>query len=177
MFNKLKEALYRYRFRRWHKPTAAYPDWAKVKTVLLFFDSDSAQQNLPIRQLVKELRAEGKRVTAWGYINQKEIVPTTLPDFFVFGKGQVDFWEKPQQFEVLNHFIDKHYDILLDITANDSLPMRYLSMLAPADFRAGRQTDSKPYRNDLMITLPEDKDQVFLFDQLLHYLKQIKSVD
>ena len=116
MFNKLKEALYRYRFRRWHKPTAAYPDWAKVKTVLLFFDSDSAQQNLPIRQLVKELRAEGKRVTAWGYINQKEIVPTTLPDFFVFGKGQVDFWEKPQQFEVLNHFIDKHYDILLDIT-------------------------------------------------------------
>ena len=175
MFDKLKEKIYQFSLKKQHKSASAYPDWEKVKTVLLLFDSDDSQQNLPIKQLVKELSAEGKRVTAWGYTNQKDIIPTTLPNFFVFGKNQVNFWGKPHQFDVMDHFIDKHYDILLDLTLDNSLPMRYLSLLAPVDFRAGRQTDTEPYPNDLMIAIDQDKDAPFLFDQLIFYLKQIKA--
>ena len=58
---------------------------------------------------------------------------------------------------------------------NNIMPLRYLSLFADADFRVGMVTN-EPYENNFMVAVPDDqKNLVYLFDQLMLYLRKINA--
>lgn len=168
----IKEYIYKRKYKKHHHPATHFPSWEKVQSILILFDSDITEKNLQIKQLQKELQKEGKTVTAWGYLHQSKIQTSILPQFRIVGKGDVNIFGIPSQ-AVLNDLYAQHFDMIINLSQDSPLPIRYLSLLAHAGFRAG----AAPSDADLQIMLTTDTDVTVLFDQIMYYIKNIKTND
>ncbi len=51
-----------------------YIEFDSIKSVLLLFEADSEEQNLLIKNCIATLNVHGKKVSAWGYLAQKELL-------------------------------------------------------------------------------------------------------
>lgn len=171
----LKEYIFNYRLKRHLKGNTLFPKLHRVRTVLLLFESDIMEKNLRIKQLQKELSAQGKEVTAWGYVDRKDGQTAILPAYRVLCRKDINLIGCPKT-ECLNQLRKQHFDLVIDLSLRSVLPLRYLLMEARTDFRAGRQTE-EPYLSDLMITLQEKNDETYLLQQIMHYLNNIQTTD
>lgn len=170
--SKLKEFIYRQVQKR-HPHAARYQSYRSAKRILLLFESEPIERNLQIKALIKQMQEDGKEVVAWGYVNKKQPESAVLRDYRVLAQQDFNIWGLPKEYE-RQDLTREHYDMLIDLNVNNLLPLRYLNLYANVDFRAGRQTD-EPYLNDFMIDIKAEKNPAFLFDQIIHYLKQIES--
>ena len=171
----ISEYIFNYYYRKHHKKATAFPAWDKVNTVLLLFESDLTEKNLQVKQLVKELQQQGKDVTAWGYVDNKNTISAILRDYRILSRHDTNLFNKPKEAH-LKDLRRMHFDLVIDLSLNSLLTLRYLLLFADADFKAGRQTE-EPYLADFMVITGDNDDPAFLFDQIIFYLKNIKSSD
>lgn len=173
MFEKLQEMIWRFVQKR--KPrVATYHSYKTAHRILLLFESDRLERNIQIKTLIKELQADGKEVTAWGFVQEKKMAESAvLRDYRVLARQDFNKFFYPQDNEVQD-LQREHFDLLIDLNVKNLLPLRYLNLLTNVDFRAGRQTEM-PYLNDFMLAVGDDTDPAYLFDQLIHYLKNVES--
>ena len=114
--------------------------------------------------------------TAWGFVDKKQITSAILRDYRVLGTQDIDFLGKPKEHELKDLGME-HFDLLINLDVNRIMPIRYLSLYANADFRVGMVTD-EPYENDFMVAVPEEeRNLVYLFDQLMLYLRKINAAN
>ena len=172
---KISERIFNYYRRKQHVSQHTFPKWDKVQSVLLLFESDLTEKNLQIKQLVKELQQEGKDVTAWGYVDSKNAISAILRDYRILSRRDTNLFNKPKDAH-LKDLKRMHFDLVIDLSLHDVLPIRYLMLYADADFKTGRQTD-EPYLSDFMVMVGDNDNPAFLYDQVLYYLKNIKSND
>lgn len=149
---------------------------AKVKHVLVLFESDDEERNTQILQLLKELRTAGKTVAAWGYTPKKKAINSRTIAWRMVSREDIGWFQRLKK-DVRTELQNQHYDLLIDLCLTPTLPTRYMALLADADFKTGRHTTGTNYIHDFMIDLPAEKDAAFLFDQILYYLNCIKSND
>ena len=171
----LRQTIFNWYRKRAPRHQATFPRLDRVQTVLLLFESDLTEKNLQVKQLAKELAKEGREVTAWGYVDMKRSQSAILRNYRVLSRSDINLFHKPKSTH-LDDLKGQHFDLLIDLSLHQVLPLRYLALYANADFRAGAQTQ-EPYLSDFMLALPPDKDQVYLFDQIMYYLKNIQSND
>lgn len=170
----LRERMFRYAQKKKGQQQAFFPSYPNIKKVFILFESDLLERNSQIKQLVKELQADGKTVTAWGYVDKKQVTSAILRDYRVLGRQDIDFFYKPKEHE-LKDLNMEHFDLLINLNVNNIMPLRYLSLYANADFRVGMVTD-EPYENDFMVALPDDqRNLVYLYDQIMVYLHKINA--
>jgi hypothetical protein len=191
MFEKINNFIFRFRARKYLSTTERerrFVSYAKAKTVLILFESDYSEKNQPIRRMILSLQQDGKKVSAWGFIDKKEITTSILPDFRVLHHQQTDFFHKPV-ISYINELSELEFDLLIDLSLKPILPLQYLAMYANAYCKAGiRQNDLPIY--DFMLDLeskksiPEDLetnetiiDENYLFEQIIFYLKSIQTND
>ena len=167
----IKEIIFKQVQKR-HPRQPHYQSYKSAKKILILFESDLLERNVQIKALIRQLQDDGKEVTAWGYVAKKQIESGVLRDYRVLGLNDFNFWGVPQEYERQDIARD-HYDLLINLNVNNLLAIRYLSLYADADFRAGQETE-EPYLNDFMINTMGDNNPAFLFDQIIHYLKQVE---
>lgn len=170
----MRERAFR-RVQRKNPPSqVVFPSYADIKKVFILFESDMLERNSQIKQLVRELQADGKTVTAWGYVDKKQVNSAILRDYRILGKQDVSMMGKPKDYE-LQDLRSEHFDLLISLNVNNIMPLRYLNLFADADFRVGMVT-SEPYENNFMVAVPDgQKNLVYLFDQLMLYLRKINA--
>ena len=170
----LRERAFR-RAQKGNPPSqAVFPSYANIRKVFVLFESDVLERNTQIKQLVRELQADGKTVTAWGYVDKKQVTSAILRDYRILGRQDVNLMGKPKSYE-LQDLRSEHFDLLISLNMNNIMPLRYLSLYADADFRVGMVTN-EPYENNFMVAVPDDqKNLVYLFDQLMLYLRKINA--
>ncbi len=169
---KIKEYIFS-RIQKYNPRTPRYQSYATARSIFLLFESDTAERNLQIKTLVKQLKEDGKEVTAWGYVDKKQAESAVLRDYRILSQFDYDFWGLPKK-EIRQELKVKRYDLLIDLNMSGCLPLKYLSLYAEADFRTGIES-SEPYLNDLMINIKEENNPAFLFDQIIHYLNTIQT--
>lgn len=178
-----------------------FVDYDHAKTVLLFFESDYVEKNRFIHKAIEQLKADGKKVYAWGLLENKNTSSAILPYFKILDKGQIDFFGSPQK-SFIKELTENEYDLLIDLTLEEKLPMKYLKMYANASLKAGI-SDSMNDVMDFIIHIPVEEnqeiiqtqstdekerlnisdernflyDQQFIFEQIIFYLKKIQSND
>lgn len=172
---KLSEYIFNHHRRKHKRQVHAFPEWSKVKHILLLFESDLTEKNLHIKQLIKELQQQGKEVTAWGYVDSKTALSGILRDYRILAHRDTNLFDKPKEIH-LKDLTRRHFDVVIDLTLKDILPLKYLMLYAEADFKAGRQPE-EPYLADFMVMNVNNEDPAFLFDQIIYYLKHIQSSD
>ncbi len=172
MFDKLKDWTLRRAIRKQAPRQVLFQNYQDIKTVLIVYESDVTEQNAIIKRLRDDLIKDGKDVALLGYADKKEIVSLVLPKSRIIGKKNLSFFDKPSE-EVIQYMQQSHYDLLLDLTMRPCRPLHYLALYARADFKAG--LDMTKGILDFMISTSEQNSPVFLFEQIIRYLKMINS--
>lgn len=172
IIENIKELIFKQVQKR-HPHTPRYQSYRSAQRILILFESDLLERNMQIKALIRQLKDDGKDVTAWGYVAKKKVESAVLRDYRVLGMEDFTYWGLPKDYERAD-IARERFDILLDLNTNDLLPLRYLSVYAQADFKAGVERE-EPYLSDFMINTQGDNNPAFLFDQILHYIKQVET--
>ncbi|HPT42570.1 MAG TPA: hypothetical protein PLH52_01870 [Paludibacteraceae bacterium] len=178
-----------------------FVNYENANTVLLLFESDYIEKNRYIRKVIEQLAADGKKVTAWGYLYNKKATTANLPSFKIMDKSTVDWFECPKD-QLLKELREETYDLLIDLTLTDHLPLQYICLYANAAFKTGmsRNIDNildfkinipLPENTETVSETTEDNksdfedlnesmfhtDQQFLYELIIFYLKNIQTTD
>ncbi|NLO71546.1 MAG: hypothetical protein GX102_11535 [Porphyromonadaceae bacterium] len=175
-------------------------DYKSAKTILLLFESDYIEKNRFIRRIIDELNQDGKKVVAWGFLDKKITSTAILPTFRILDRSTIDWFECPKEY-CLRELAEVEFDLLIDLTLKDILPLQYVCLYAKAGTKAG-MSRSMDDIIDFKIIIPEPDpdelttgndenhiefkdlnetlfhtDQQFLYEQILHYIKNIQTSD
>ncbi len=125
-------------------------------------------------KFIKYLQEKNIKVNSLGFVNSKEVLNfyETSSDVDFFSKNNLNWYGKPNNPNT-NEFIEKEFDVLIDLSLVDDFPLQYIVALSKAKFKVGRYTTDEGYY-DFMINVEEKKEIDFLIDQIKHYLTMIK---
>lgn len=180
---KLKQYIFDYLRKKQPARYPRFPHLDQPLKILLIYESDPLERNDNIKSIRQELLKRQMDVTMWGYLERKEIVSLVLPQSRILGLGDYNLLGKPRDY-VVRDLTAEHYDLLIDLTTRQLLPLRYLAMLAEADFKVGMNLGEGVH--DMLISLPDftpeqgelaEIESSWLFDQMMGYLTTIKSLD
>lgn len=161
-----------------------FPHMDKPLKVLVIYESDLLERNDAIKSIRQDLLRRQMDTTLWGYVQKKEITTMVLPKSRIVGLQEYSFlFGQPQQ-NIVRDLQSEHYDLLLDLTTRPCLALRYLALLANADFKAGLNLGEGVH--DMLISLPDftpeqgkeaSIEATWLYNRIMHYLTTIKSND
>jgi len=190
MFKRLNKYLFQKRAQKYLSSSLRerrFVSYAKAKTVLLLFESDFSEKNLSIRRMINQLQQDGKKVSAWGFVNKKEVASSILPDFRILHHKQTDIFQKPL-ISFINELDNMEFDLLIDLSLKPLIALEYLAMYANASCKAGAKKTELPILDFVIdlenIKTPENSesneiliDETYLFEQIIFYLKRIQTND
>jgi len=191
MFKKLDNYLFRKRAQKYMLETVRnrrFVTYEKAKSVLLLFESDFSEKNANIRKMIFQMQQDGKKVTAWGFIDKKEVTTAILPDFRILHHKQTDFFQKPL-ISYVNELEGQEFDMLIDLSIKQLLPLQYIVLYVRTSFKIGIHKSNIPLYDFLLdvesLTVPIEGtefmetpvDENYLYDQIIFYLKSIQTTD
>jgi len=146
-----------------------------AKSIGILYDATSEQQIRIIKPFVAYFFDLKKDIKALGYVNSKELsychTPKLQYDFFY--QKDLNWYYKPQNY-IIDNFIKKEYDILINLCDSNTIPIKYLVASSIAHFKIGiHEEDYEIY--DLMISLKEDKSMEKLMNEIKHYINLINT--
>jgi hypothetical protein len=84
-------------------------------------------------------------------------------------------WRFQPQKPFVKEFINTEYDILIDLSLNDHLPLLYCAALSKAGLKVGRFQEDHQLYYDLMIHAAPDETIDSFASQVIHYLSRINN--
>lgn len=130
-----------------------------------------------VKKYVKFLREqEGiKKIMALGFVDQKELPDNykSKLEFDFFTRKDLSRFYRPVGITTKN-FIGEEYDILIDLTNKQVIPLRYILNYSKAKFKVGYYSEENEQFYDLMINMKK-YNMVDFIDQVNHYLKIINT--
>ena len=146
-----------------------------AKSIGILYDASSEEQINLVRPFVSFFFDLKKDVKALGFVNAKELsychVPKLQYDFFY--KKDLNWYYKPQNY-IIDNFIKKEHDILINLTDSSVIPIKYLVASSLAHFKIGIYEENYQIY-DLMISLTDDRSQQKLMDEIKHYINLINN--
>jgi hypothetical protein len=146
-------------------------DFKKVRNIGVLFLLEEEVKFKQLDRLVKNLANQGKDVKMIGMFTGK-----ILPNFFyqklkidIFTKKDISFLGFPKG-EKVNEFIEQPFDILLDFTEDDILPMDFILGMSKAGFKAGRYRNEMVKVLDFMIKKPDDMGFDAFINSMVDYI-------
>ncbi|MDD4923190.1 MAG: hypothetical protein PHS30_12055 [Bacteroidales bacterium] len=149
-----------------------FREYKDIHRVVLFFNMEDMAV---VNAFANGLMADGKQVIAYSYDNNadKASLPA-LPDMYrILTKKQLDFFSFPKK-DVISTFSGLSVDTLIDLTVRPSLVLKYLFLNSSADFRVGFNRDNGQLY-DLLIERNQEQDFSFFTNQMLFYMKSLRS--
>lgn len=110
-----------------------------------------------IKNLVKDLAHDSKKITVLGYVNSKNLIDSYLyrKGFDFFSKNDLNWYFKPVN-QVVEQFIQERFDLLINLSLDDHYPIRYITSVSSASFKAGMYTPDDRCL-DLMIDIEKER--------------------
>ncbi len=155
MLENLKQWVLERAIRKQKPRQPRLRNYDSMRNVLVLYKEQEGRRGT-IERLKKQLIADGKEVTFFGFSEQTE----------------VNFLEKPSKV-VITDLQKVHYDLLIDLALEPCRPMHYLALYASADCKAGLELTHGIL--DFMIAVSRQITPDFLFEQILRYLKIINA--
>lgn len=156
---------------RLNKRVKKHVDFKKVRTIGVLFLLEDEAKFKQLDLLAKKLSSAGKDVKMVGLFMDR-----IVPNFF-FQKLKIDLLTKKEinllgfpKGEKIREFIEQPFDILLDFTEYEILPMDYILGLSKAGLKAGRYRGEMVKVLDFMIKKPDDMDFDAFINSMVDYI-------
>ena len=185
MKQQISRLIFNLKTKKYAKRQKKFMNYSDIHNVLLLFESSLNEKNPYINSIAKQLEKDGKRVTLCGFLDKKISGQVVLPDSYIIDRSKTNFFSEPKK-EFIAPLLDKKFDIVLDLTLNETLPLQYVLVYANAPFKVGRKITNCSLL-DFMIDLKTNEtiDNIgssqyfsqisYLLEQIIFYLKSIKS--
>ena len=158
-----------------NKRTKSVCNLDDAKSIGILYDATSEKQIKMIEPFVKYFFDLKKDVKALGYVNAKQLsychIPKLQYDFFY--QKDLNWYYKPQNY-IINNFIKKEYDILINLCDSSVIPVKYLVASSLAHFKIGIHEEGYEIY-DLMMSLKKDKTIEKLINEIKHYINLINK--
>lgn len=169
-----RDKVFNYHLSRHQRKEAAFPHYDTIRSVMILYESDWMEKNPEVREIRDLLLTSDKDVVTWGYINKKEVGTAILPQSRIMGQTSTTLFGTLTE-DTLTDLQKRHYDLLIDLTQHYCRPLHYAAMHVRADFKTGRHIVDGIHH--FMLDAAEEATPKFLFEQIVFYLKNIKSND
>ena len=146
-----------------------------AQSIGILYDATSEEQIKMIKPFVSYFFDLKKDVKALGYVNSKQLsfhhTPKLQYDFFY--QKDLNWYYKPQNY-IIDNFVKKEYDILINLCDSSIIPIKYLVASSIAHFKIGIHEENYEIY-DLMISLKDDKSMEKLMHEIKHYINLINK--
>ena len=146
-----------------------------AQSIGILYDATSEEQIKIIKPFVSYFFDLKKDVKALGYVNSKQLsfhhTPKLQYDFFY--QKDLNWYYKPQNY-IIDNFVKKEYDILINLCDSSIIPIKYLVASSIAHFKIGVHEENYEIY-DLMISLKDDKSMEKLMHEIKHYINLINK--
>ena len=145
------------------------------KVGIVYLCRDEADHNY-VRNYVKRIKEEHgiSKIMALGYVDDKDI-PSYLSarlNFDQFCQKDLDWFRKPSGNTVEN-FIAEEYEVLIDLTLEDVLPIQHVVARSNARFKVGRFSNGNRRYLDMLIDMAGSQSLPQLISQVDRYLLMV----
>jgi hypothetical protein len=147
---------------------------ARTVALLYYLPDEATYKTMEL--ILSKLNDLNLKVRVVAYTNQKfnphYFIPKISQD--VLTAKDVNWRLQPQK-PFVKEFIETEYDILIDLSLEDHLPLLYCAALSKAGLKVGRFQEDHELFYDLMIHAgPEETIDSFA-TQVIHYLSRINN--
>lgn len=146
-----------------------------AQSIGILYDATSEEQIKMVKPFVSYFFDLKKDVKALGYVNSKQLsfhhTPKLQYDFFY--QKDLNWYYKPQNY-IIDNFVKKEYDILINLCDSSIIPIKYLVASSIAHFKIGIHEENYEIY-DLMISLKDDKSMQKLMHEIKHYINLINK--
>jgi hypothetical protein len=148
----------------------------EAKKIGVLYTLDDVPEYETVSEFVSLLQRDHKEVKALGFVKNKNLVSRFLPklSYDFFSSKDINWFFKPLHSRVKD-FIEKEFDILIDLSMKDSLPLKFISALSMAHCRVGRFSEANRVCYDIMIDLNKPLSLNEYILQIIHYLTVINN--
>lgn len=142
----------------------------EAHTILVFYNLKDQED---IEPGLETLRMMHKKVLACVYV--PNVLPAEVPEFYtpVFAMKDINFLGFPSE-SVAKQVESIKADILIDLTRRGNHVMKYLMLRNQSPFKVGLKQNDQDYY-DLAIAVTDRDDIMYLFGQIIFYLKTIRT--
>ncbi len=145
-------------------------------SAFILYNCDQESREKRVRQLARELKEEGLKVTTLGYFSKSgknQEKPLDELDYYYFDKKDLNYLG---QFNKVQHkkLIAQPFGVMIDLNLKEDFPLQYIASLSKARFKVGGDNRYSQQVYDMSIS-QQSKDLDDLIHQILHYLKMIKN--
>ena len=147
-----------------------------AQSIGILYDATERENMMKVSEFVNTLFKTKKDVKALGFVNLKGLTHHHMPmlQFDFFFLKDLNWYYKPQNY-IIKNFVEKNYDILINLCDSDCIPIKYLAGSSQAKFKVGKyEEDIDLY--DMMIDVKENTLSA-LIKEIHHYLNVINQKD
>ncbi|MCK9205399.1 MAG: hypothetical protein M0P58_13340 [Bacteroidales bacterium] len=179
MFKKIRTRIGQYYYKKEqtrNNRRCKMTNLQEAKRIGILYTLDDVPDYNLVSDFVSELQHEHKEVKALGFVKNKSLVQRFLPklSFDFFSKRDLTWFYKPIHNQVRD-FIEKEFDLLIDLSLRDTFPLQYIAGLSNAQCRVGKFSEKNTEYYDFMIDLKPAMTTIDFLDQIRHYLTAINS--
>ncbi len=148
---------------------------SNAKSVGILYEATSEHEFKTVKKFVIELKKTVPTVRSLGYVDKKELDDFHIQpiEFGFFCKKDLDWYGKPKP-DVIDDFLKYDFDILIDLQLAETIPLKFISSISSARFKAGRKPLREPEIYDLMLDIEPYTSLSYFIDQIKIYLNMIK---
>ncbi len=151
-------------------------NYQEAKGIGVIYNSDSESTFILIKHFIDYLRKEHgiMHVKALGYIGDKDVPVyhshVLHHDYFTI--KEISWVGAPKSMAVTS-FVEYDFDILIDMTKGEWIPLRYVLERSIARFKVGRDASSESY--DMLVQAKKNSTLDQYIHQVNHYLRSINQ--
>ncbi len=179
MFGKLRKRIGQYYYRKENAGNGRQCQLTNLqdaRKIGILYTVEDVNDYERVAEFVTALQEEQKEVKALGFVKNKNLIERFLPklSFDFFSKKDLTWFYKPIHTQVKD-FIDKEFDLVIDLSLKDSFPIKYIAGLSNALCRVGKFSEENSDYYDLMIDVKPSMTTEDYFGNIRHYLTVINQ--
>lgn len=139
----------------------------------VIFNATNQASYMKANSFAQTLIARGIKIQCVGYVDSKEqlVFFSGIKDMQFFSRKDHTCWGRPKD-QTVNDFTEKPFDILIDLSLKESLPVQYVVGLSKAKMKVGKLSKNGFY--DMMIDISKEPTLDNYIKQLGTYLNMFK---
>ena len=143
----------------------------KAKFVGILYTLDDLPVYEVVSEFVTQLQRQHIEVKALGFVNNRNLISRFLPklSYDFFSKKDINWFYRPIHTKVKD-FINKEFDILIDLSLKDSFILQYISGLSRSFCRVGKFSEENTHYYDLLFDVNPSLTLPDYIQQITHYL-------
>jgi hypothetical protein len=148
---------------------------SNANTVALLFDASSKSEFDFVRNYIKKLKDEGKKIQALGFYNQKEtpVMMNSKLEYDFFTLKDINWHYKPTS-KAVSIYMDEPFDILINLCTKTVLPLLHVAAISKAKFKVGMHRDKHIKYYDLLVHHRNENDMNGFIHNIENYLQNIR---